>query len=142
MQGDSGNTVLLHIKDADLPAETTAKAYVEKPSRLAVYVSASVQGNDITFDLTNQMLAEAGTCRCQIHLENSGKVLTTFYIYIYVEERLGEGAPESENDVDVFNEAVADGIAAIEAAAQEAAGSLITFTDPNDDGNVIITLGS
>ena len=57
-----------------------------------------------------------------VHLENDGEVVTTFYIYIFVEARLGEGAPESENSVDVFDEAIADGIAAIEAAAEEAAG--------------------
>ena len=132
VQGDSGNEVLMHIKDVDLPAGTTARAYVEKPSGLAVYVTASVQDNDITFGITNQMLAEAGTSRCQVHLENDGEVLTTFYIHIFVEERL----------VDVFDEAVADGIAAIEAAAEAAAGSLIEFTDPNEDGNIIITLGA
>jgi len=32
--------------------------------------------------------------------------------------------------------------ATTEAAAEAAAGSLITFTDPNDDGNIVITLGS
>ena len=142
VQGDSGNEVLMHIKDVDLPAGTTARAYVEKPSGLAVYATASVQDNDITFGITNQMLAEPGTSRCQVHLENDGEVLTTFYIYIFVEERLGEGAPESESSVDVFDEAVADGIAAIEAAAEAAAGNLIVFTDPDEDGNIIITLGS
>lgn len=142
VQGDSGNTVLMHIKDANLPAGTAARAFVEKPSGLAVYVNASVQGNDITFTITNQMLAEPGTSRCQVHLENNGEVLTTFFIYVFVEERLGESAPESETSVDVFDQAVAAGIAQIEAAAEAAAGSLITFTDPNDDGNIVITLGS
>jgi len=149
VQGDSGNTVVMHIRDVTLPSGTTARAFVEKPSGLAVYVSATVSNNDITFGLTAQMVAEAGTSRCQVHLEKNSEVLTTFYIYIFVEERLGEGAPESETSVDVFDEAVAAGIEELEAAAQEALeeideamDTLIEFTDPNEDGNIIITLGA
>ena len=148
VQGDSGNEVVVHIKDADLPSGTTAKTFVKKPSGLAVYADSTVSDNDITFDLTAQMIAEAGTSRCQIHLENDGDVLTTFFFYIFVEERLGEGAPESETSVDVFDQAVAAGIEAIEEAVQDAideieeSGYVITFTDPNDDGNIVITIGA
>ena len=120
---------------------------MEKPSGLAVYVNSTVSDNDITFGLTSQMIAEAGVSKCQIHLENDGEVLTTFYFNIYVEERLGEGAPESGTSIDVFDQAVAAGIEAIEEAAQDAieeieeSGYVITFTDPNDDGNIVITIG-
>lgn len=106
VQGDSGNNVIVHIKDMEIPAGAMARAYVEKPSGKAVYNIATITGNDVLFNLSEQMLAEAGVSTCQVHLYKSEKTITTFYFYIYVEALKGAEAAESRTEMNVFDEAV------------------------------------
>lgn len=116
VQDDSGNEICIHLKDVTLPVGATANAFVLKPSGLAVYNSAVVSDNDITFTLSTQMLAEVGLSRCQVHISYGGETVTTFWFNIYVEELLGLDAVESETTSSLFDVAVERGVQTIESA--------------------------
>ena len=142
VQGDTRRNILFKISDYEIPENAAAYFYVQKPSGQAVYNGAEItSSSEVLVSLTAQCLAEAGDNHCWLRFTLDDEIITSFECLLQVKPFGGEEAAESTTEMSIFDKAIADGIAAIEAAAEEAAGSLIEFTDPDEDGNIIITLG-
>lgn len=124
VQNTNALPIVFHFIDFDIPAGTTANVYVNKPSQKAVYTSAQVSGNDVTIDVTTQMVAEVGYSEIQIQLTKSDNILVTFAYPMLVSENFTDpDAEESKNEASFFDELGEAAKAANEAAsaANEAA---------------------
>lgn len=124
VQNTNALPIIFHFVDFDIPSNTTANVYVNKPSQKAVYTSAQVSGNDVTIDVTTQMVAEVGYSEIQVQLTNSDDVLVTFAYPMIVSKNFTDpDAEESKNEASFFDELGEAAEAANEAAsaANEAA---------------------
>lgn len=150
VQGDTGRNVSFGLSDYTIPEEAEATFYIQKPSGAAIYNTAEiVSANQLLVPLDAQCLAEAGENFGQVRILVDDEVITSFDFILLVKPFRGIDAVESQTEMNIFDEAVAAGIEELEAAAQEALeeideamDTLIEFTDPNEDGNIIITLGA
>lgn len=121
MQSDSGRSIRCVVCDATIPSASTAKIYAKKPSGKKVYNNCEVSGNDITIDLTTQMLAEIGEVECQIEISQSGERVTSFSFYIVVNPSLSsETAPESFDESSALEQLVTDAENVIDRASTAA----------------------
>ena len=69
-----------------------------KPSGKAVYNAASVSGDDVSVDVTDQMFAETGLSKVQIEVTHGEDTLVTFVQPVQVRKNYVDGsAPESAN---------------------------------------------
>ena len=124
VQNTNALPIVFHFIDFDIPSGTTANVYVNKPSQKAVYTSAQVSGNDVTIDVTTQMVAEVGYSEIQVQLTNSDNILVTFAYPMLVSKNFTDpDAEESKNEASFFDELGKAAEAANEAAeaANEAA---------------------
>lgn len=124
VQNTNALPIVFHFIDFDIPSGTTANVYVNKPSQKAVYTSAQVEGNDVTIDVTTQMVAEVGYSEIQVQLTNSDNILVTFAYPMLVSKNFTDpDAEESKNEASFFDELGKAAEAANEAAeaANEAA---------------------
>ena len=124
VQNTNALPIVFHFIDFDIPSGTTANVYVNKPSQKAVYTSAQVEGNDVTIDITTQMVAEVGYSEIQIQLTKSDNILVTFAYPMIVSKNFTDpDAEESKNEASFFDELGEAAEAANEAAsaANEAA---------------------
>ena len=66
-----------------------ARVYCKKPSGKETYTEGTVF-NDycVLFGLTEQMLAESGTVKAQLHLMDKSRVVTSFEFHIQVSQNL------------------------------------------------------
>lgn len=159
VQYESGWNLQFRFKDLTIPSGSTAQIYIRKPSGLGVYNNCTVDTthNTITAPVTNQSLAEAGRAIAQVQVRNGGTMVSSFTVILLVEGSAAEsGAEESENESDIFQMA-ADAAAAAaaeyfelddtltvsgKAADSGAVGrAILKITDPNNDGNLVITKG-
>lgn len=117
----TGLQIVMSVKDFDIPAGTTAKAFFEKPSKKFVYQDAVISGNDITIDVNNQALTEYGSVYYQVRLTNGDDIITTFSGKIDVEKSLADNsATSSETIVPAFDSAVQKAVKEIESARDSA----------------------
>lgn len=117
VQNTNALPIVFHFIDFDIPSGTTANVYVNKPSQKAVYTSAQVEGNDVTIDVTTQMVAEVGYSEIQVQLTNSDDVLVTFAYPLIVSKNFTDpDAEESKNEASFFDELGKAAEAANEAA--------------------------
>lgn len=124
VQNTNALPIVFHFIDFDIPSGAVANVYVNKPSQKAVYTSAQVSGNDVTIDVTTQMVAEVGYSEIQVQLTNSDNILVTFAYPMLVSENFTDpDAEESKNEASFFDELGKAAEAANEAAeaANEAA---------------------
>lgn len=124
VQNTNALPIIFHFVDFDIPSGAVANVYVNKPSQKAVYTSAHVFGNDVTIDVTTQMVAEVGYSEIQVQLTNSDDVLVTFAYPLIVSKNFTDpDAEESQNEASFFSELNEAAEAANEAAeaANEAA---------------------
>lgn len=103
-QNDSGRTLICQIADMQIPSGSTAIFGATKPSGLGIYNNATIDGNTVSVDLTDQTLAELGDLKAQIKITNNGKTVKTFRFLIVVEEDVTGDHLESENESTVFDE--------------------------------------
>lgn len=135
VQGDTGRSVIISLSDMTIPDGSTATVYVAKPSGSAIYNYATIEGDTVVVDMTAQMLAEVGEMPMQVRLENDGVIVTSFSIILKVYPFEGIGAVESTTEMNIFDEVVEQAKEEIAAAAN------LTFSDPNHDGHITITIG-
>ena len=124
VQNTNAIPIIFHFVDFAIPSGAVANVYVNKPSQKAVYTSAQVSGNDVTIDVTTQMVAEVGYSEIQVQLTNSDDVLVTFAYPMIVSKNFTDpDAEESKNEASFFDELGKAAEAANEAAsaANEAA---------------------
>ncbi len=148
-------------------AGDTAYFRAIKPDRTGIYNPAAInQDGTITVELTQQTLAVQGVVAADVMLMNDDAVLASGTFFIQVEAcPLGDAAVESSNEFIVLQ----DLIESVEQIIEQVTGgyyipsftaegklhltpskndmpaiadiTVVTFTDSNDDGNVVITLG-
>lgn len=135
VQGDTGRTLVFTPADFTLPDGVTATYYVQKPSGEAVYNTATISDGKITCALTAQALAEAGENKLQVRVTKNNDVVTSFTAILLVCPFEGDGAVESTTEMDIFDQVVEQAKEEIAAAAN------LTFSDPNHDGHITITIG-
>lgn len=98
VQGDTGRTLEAHLTDMDIPSGATAKFWAVKPSGAGVSNTATISGDVVEVDLTNQTLAEAGDIQAQLQIQNRGQTVKTFCFVIRNGKSLAGDYPESENE--------------------------------------------
>ncbi len=138
-----------------------------KPDRTGIYNPATInQDGTITVELTQQTLAVKGIVAADVMLMNGDAILGSGTFFIQVEAcPLGDASVESSNEFIVLQDLIAnveeiieqvtggyyipsftaDGKLHLEPSKDDmpelADVTVVTFTDSNDDGNVVITLG-
>ena len=114
--------IVFHFRDYEIPDGATAQVFVNKPSGLAVYNSATISGNSVIVDTTMQMFTELGTSEMQIQISKDEDSLVTFSYPVKVAQNYIE-YPSSQNESSLYNEiqdAISDTEAAITTANQAA----------------------
>ena len=109
-QGDKasrGVEVSLFDEGEPYKIPTDAKAYVNvrKPDRKHVFRPCTFSGNTITIELTNNMLAAAGTALVEVEIKTADESqnITSVVFEMEIEQRVGTGdAIESSNEFTDF----------------------------------------
>lgn len=111
--------------DFIIPSGATARIFVGKPDGNAVYTSATIEGNTVTIDVTEQMFAALGLALMQVSIMDGDEELVTFAQPVMVEPNLKAGDfPESSTDIPFLDDAIEQANEAVETAttaAQQAA---------------------
>ena len=117
--------IVFHFRDFSIPSGATARVFVAKPDGNAVYDSATIEGNDVTVDVTEQMFLVLGMTLMQISIFDSEEELVTFAQPVMVEPNLKSGDfPGSATDITFLDDAIKQANQAVEtatAAASQAA---------------------
>ena len=125
------------------PSGTTAEIRGTKTDGRGYSASASISNNVVTVTGNQQMTAVPGKCVFELTLKKSGKELNTANFILDVEPAaLDRNTIVSESKIMELLD-VTDQADDIIAAAQLVEDTLesISYTDPNSDGNIIITMG-
>lgn len=123
--------IILHFRDFAIPSGATAKVFVAKNDGNAVYGGATITGNDVTVDVTQQMFITLGVNLMQVEIDSGNETLVTFEQPVMVTPNLKAGdLPDSTTDVDFIDkiieqaqEAVNDANAALETANTAISGA-------------------
>lgn len=123
--------IILHFRDFTIPSGATAKVFVAKNDGNAVYGGATITGNDVTVDVTQQMFITLGVNLMQVEIDSGNETLVTFEQPVMVTPNLKAGdLPDSTTDVDFIDkiieqaqEAVNDANAALETANTAISGA-------------------
>lgn len=122
VQGTNALPIVFAFADYNIPEETAAKVYVEKPSRHCEYNIATIADNTVTVDVKDTMFDEVGTSNLQIKLTKDDKTLITFDYPVRVSKnRVAGNLPQSEDHSDLIDDLLARGGPAVEAAEAAAA---------------------
>ena len=115
-QGDKA-TRFINVKllnngvDYQLPEDAIARVNIKKPDGKYIYNSCDFSGSVVSIELTNQILAAAGTACCDVEIrtEDSTQVITSasFEIEIEMSQR-NEEAIESSNEFTAFEKEIED----------------------------------
>lgn len=135
VQGDTGRNISFKIADTTIPEGATATFYIQKPSGNAIYNTAEVvSSNQLLVPLDAQCLAEDGENYGQVRILVDGEVITSFDFILLVKPFRGIDAVESQTEMNIFDQVIEEAKEEIREAAN------ITFSDPNNDGHIIITI--
>ena len=105
VQGTNAVPILLHVRDYNIPAGSTARVYVEWPSTKGEYDTASIEGNDVNIDVKDTMFSETGKCFLQLCIVNGEDTLVTFSYPVVVKKNRVPGITKpSENQSDFLDE--------------------------------------
>lgn len=117
--------IVMRFCDFTIPSGATARIFVGKPDGNAVYTSATIEGNTVTIDVTEQMFVTLGLALMQVSIMDGDEELVTFAQPVMVEPNLKAGDfPESATDITFLDDAIEQANEAVEtatAAAQKAA---------------------
>ena len=113
--------IVFHFRDFTIPSGATARVFVAKPDGNAVYDSATIEGNDVTVDVTEQMFLVLGMTLMQISIFDGEEELVTFAQPVIVEPNLKAGdLPESTTDVSFLDDAIEQANQAVNTATKAA----------------------
>ena len=147
-----------------IPAGATVNLVGTKPSGLGFTLAGTVSGNTVSFETTETITAEWGRIPCEVSIEASGEVIGTANLTLDIEvsphpDGTIDGTAETvlptitalKYDAEAYANGTRDGVPVTSGDpayennakywAQEAAWA-ITFTDPDSDGNIVITFNS
>ena len=117
--------IVMRFCDFTIPSGATARIFVGKPDGNAVYTSATIEGNTVTIDVTEQMFVTLGLALMQVSIMDGDEELVTFAQPVTVEPNLKAGDfPESSSDITFLDDAIEQANEAVETAttaAQQAA---------------------
>lgn len=135
--------IVFHFRDFSIPSGATARVFIAKPDGNAVYDSATIEGNDVTVDVTDQMFIELGTALMQISIMDGEEELVSFVQPVDVKQNLKAGdLPASTTDVKFLDEAIEQANEAVNtatAAAQQAATAVQNANQAIEDANDAIS---
>ena len=113
--------IVFHFRDFTIPSGVTARVFVAKPDGNAVYDSATIEGNDVTVDVTEQMFLVLGMTLMQISIFDGEEELVSFAQPVMVEQNLKAGdLPESTTDVSFLDDAIEQANQAVNTATMAA----------------------
>ena len=120
--------IVMRFCDFTIPSGATARIFVGKPDGNAVYTSATIDGNTVTIDVTEQMFVTLGLALMQVSIVDGDEELVTFAQPVMVEPNLKAGDfPESATDITFLDDAIEQANEAVETAttaAQKAAAAV------------------
>lgn len=135
--------IVIHFRDFQIPSGATARVFVAKADGNAVYTTATIDGNDVTVDVTDQMFLVLGMTLMQISIFDGEEELVSFAQPVMVEQNLKAGdLPESTTDVKFLDEAIEQANEAVNtatAAAQQAATAVKNANQAIEDANDAIS---
>lgn len=144
VQNTNAIPIIFHFRDFQIPAGATAQVFVQKPSGLVVYNSATISGNDVTVDVTTQMMAEVGFNKLQIQVVNGDDNLVTFVQPVNVRQNYTDGESEESKNESSFFEEIQEAAQAANTAAEAAnsAAEEIEAKAEAGDFSSTVTVGS
>lgn len=135
--------IVIHFRDFQIPSGATARVFVAKADGNAVYTTATIDGNDVTVDVTDQMFIELGTALMQISIMDGEEELVSFVQPVDVQQNLKAGdLPASTTDVKFLDEAIEQANEAVNTAttaAQQAATAVQNANQAIEDANDAIS---
>ena len=135
--------IVFHFRDFTIPSGATARVFVAKPDGNPVYDSATIEGNDVTVDVTEQMFLVLGMTLMQISIFGGEKELVSFAQPVMVEQNLKAGdLPESTTDVSFLDDAIEQANQAVNTAttaASQAAQAVKNANQAIADANKAIS---
>ena len=135
--------IVIHFRDFQIPSGATARVFVAKSDGNAVYTTATIDGNDVTVDVTEQMFIELGTALMQISIMDGDEELCSFVQPVNVEPNLKAGDfPASGNDITFLDDAIEQANQAVTTAttaAQQAATAVQNANQAIEDANEAIS---
>ena len=135
--------IVFHFRDFTIPSGATARVFVAKPDGNAVYDSATIEGNDVAIDVTEQMFLVLGMTLMQISIFDDEEELVTFAQPVMVEQNLKAGdLPESTTDVSFLDDAIEQANQAVNTAttaASQAAKAVQNANQAIADANEAIS---
>lgn len=131
VQGDSGRWLSCYLTDIELQGGYTAILYATKPSGAKIYNSCLID-EFVSVELTEQILAEAGTVACQIEIKDMyGARVSAFVFNIEVMENIADYEElVSSNEYEVLDTAlknVDEVIAALDTNLDDAKAKLLAM---------------
>lgn len=134
--------IVIHFRDFQIPSGATARVFVAKSDGNAVYTTATIDGNDVTVDVTDQMFIELGTALMQISIMDGEEELVSFVQPVDVQQNLKAGdLPRSTTDVKFLDEAIEQANEAVNTAttaAQQAATAVKNANTAVSNANAAI----
>lgn len=113
--------IVMRFCDFTIPSGATARIFVGKPDGNAVYTSATIDGNTVTIDVTEQMFVTLGLALMQVSIMDGDEELVTFAQPVMVEPNLKAGDfPESSTDIAFLDDAIEQANEAVETATTAA----------------------
>lgn len=135
--------IVIHFRDFQIPSGATARVFVAKADGNAVYTTATIDGNDVTVDVTDQMFIELGTALMQISIMDGEEELVSFVQPVDVQQNLKAGdLPASTTDISFLDDAIEQANEAVNTAttaAQQAATAVQNANQAIEDANDAIS---
>lgn len=135
--------IVFHFRDFTIPSGVTARVFVAKPDGNAVYTTATIDGNDVTVDVTDQMFIVLGMTLMQISIFDGEEELVSFAQPVMVEQNLKAGdLPESTTDISFLDDAIEQANQAVNTAttaASQAAQAVKNANQAIADANKAIS---
>lgn len=135
VQGTNAVPILLHVRDYAIPANSTARVYVEWSSTKGEYDESGVAvvGNDIVIEPKDTLFSEVGKSNLQVCIVNGEKTLVTFSYPVMVKKNHVPGiATPSQNHSDFLDEYIANMTAATSSANEAAEKAKKSAEETND----------
>lgn len=125
--------IVMRFCDFTIPSGATARIFVGKPDGNPVYTSATIEGNTVTIDVTEQMFVTLGLALMQVSIMDGGEELVTFAQPVMVEPNLKAGDfPESSTDITFLDDAIEQANEAVETATKAAQKAATAVQNANN----------
>lgn len=122
VQGDTGRNLKCIVDDFTLDGAWSATWYVERPSDVPVYNTATIETSDnsVNLELTAQSINEVGDNKLQVRiLDEDEQVVTSFACILSVKPFGGIDAVESTTESNIFDQQVEEAKQEIDTALDE-----------------------